>query len=86
MELGKEVTIGLVAAGNDSPGKAFFMVDPAKRLGGVGIAQPDLARANFLGTENVLRRRQLGEPELGRRRAEEIELARGIVDTVLVPT
>src|SRR5688572_3851223 len=69
----------LVNAGDDAPGDAFLMIDAAQRLGRVGVAQADFARAQVFGAGDVLRARQLPETKVRRSRPEDVELPRRVV-------
>ena len=57
------MALRLVGAGDDPPGDALFMIDAAKRLGGVRVAQADLGRAQVLGAGDILRAGQLFSPK-----------------------
>ena len=70
----------LVGTGSDARGHAFLVIDPAQRLGGVGVAHADLGRAQLLRAGDVLCARQLLQSEKRRCRPENVELARRIID------
>ena len=78
------MALSLVGAGDDPAGEALFVIDPALRLGGVGVAQANLGRLQVLRARDILRAGQLVEPEKGRGRAEHVELTRRVVDQRLV--
>src|SRR4051794_7487344 len=84
MNLGEDLALRIVEIGERAPGHAFFVVDSAERLGGVGVARARLERENVLGAGNVLRTWQSLEAEIDRAGAEDVELARRIVDAGLV--
>ena len=70
----------MVCRGDDAPLDALLMVDSAKRLGGVGIFEADVGRLDLARADDVLRTGKPIEPEIGRGRAENVELARRVVD------